>query len=106
VGFPSEWASELYVVGYGCSALSGSDATIGTFLLERGAWGHKNKLLTATGVNDAVLAACLRNGEEQGGLLDCIFRVLSAVRDGACSVVVFCKSGKRRSAGAGAMAVS
>jgi hypothetical protein len=74
--------------------------------LERGAWDYKNKLLTATGVNDAVLAACLRNGEEQGGLLDCIFRVLGAVRDGACSVVVFCKSGKRRSAGAGAMAVS
>ena len=94
------------MVGYGCSALSGSDATLGTFLLERGAWDHKNKLLTATGVNDAVLAACLRNGEEQGGLLDCIFRVLSAVKDGARSIMVFCKSGKRRSAGAGAMAVS
>jgi len=62
--------------------------------------------LTATGVNDGVLARCLCNGEEPGGFLDCIFRVLGSVSDGACSVVVYCKSGKRRTDGAGAIVVS
>ena len=101
----------LFVVGHRCCALRGSvavfrDARVVNIFMERGAWNYKSKFLTATGVNDGVLARCLRNGEEPGGFLNCIFCVLGSVSDGACSVVVYCKSGKRRSDGAGAIVVS
>jgi hypothetical protein len=51
---------------------------------------------TATGVHEEVLQAHLRNGEDEGGMLDCIFRTLLYISQERRKVVVFCNHGKHR----------
>jgi hypothetical protein len=65
--------------------------------VDAGALGYNPA--NASGVDAAVIHAHIRQGEIEGGMLDCIFRVLLAVSTRQhWHLVIFCDHGKHRSA--------
>ncbi len=49
-------------------------------------------------MDQLVLREHLRWGEDEGAMLDCIYKVLTFIGEGSDAVVVFCNHGKVRTA--------